>query len=314
MARRVPQARVIALLLAGAGAAGCHGKDDRKDPCAYETPGAAWLAFQSGEAGTWDIHVIRADGTCRRALTSDAAFDANPVWAPGGVVVFESDRPTTSLWRVSAVSGALARVDLPAGLMAASPAISPDGTELAFEGRYAGSTVNSIFVVPLAGGTPVDVTPEAVPHGNGKPVFSPDGQSLYFVSNRAGPADVFRVPVTGSLDPEKVTTGSRIYGRVAVSPDGATLAYTRAISGTPPYEVALFDPAHGTSVALGVPSAAEPTFDPAGGRLAVRTDHDVPPLGSTTLLELVPLPAAGSLRLTTGRGPDGAPAFDRLQH
>lgn len=301
------RARLIAILLAGAGAAGCSEKDAAPDPCAHATAGAPWLAFASGEASDGqDIHVIRADGTCRRALTRDAVWDGNPAWAPGGVVAFESDRaPRTSIWLAPIDAGAPRRLDF-GELLAMSPAIAPDGATLAFEGRYVGSATNSIWLAPLAGGAPVERVPGAA-YGNGSPVFSPDGATLYFISNRTGRYEIFRVPVAGGVDPVQITSGSRLYDRPTISPDGATLAYARNAGGTAT-EVVLVDPAGATTpVPLGIPGAAEPAFDPAGGRLAIRANY-----GLTTSIELVTMPAGAPVyRLTTGPGPDGAPAFDR---
>ena len=190
-------------------------------------------------------------------------------------------------------------------LVATSPAFSPDGTKLAFEAHLAGSTTSSIYRVPPGGGTPVELTPEAVPHSNGGPVFSPDGvTSIYFVSNRNGPYDVFAVPVGGGATVQ-VTTGSGILGKPAVSPDGRKLAFTRIAGGST--EVVLYDLAAGTTTPLGIAGAAEPAFDPAGGRLAMSVFH-----GAFATIDLAPLPGATSTRLTTGPGPDGTPAFAPL--
>ena len=217
------RARLIAVALAAAGAVACSGEED---PCAFATRGPAWLAFASAEGGGWDVQVIRADGSCRRAITSDPAVDLNPAWAPNGVVAYESDRaPATSVWIHDVAAGTERRLDVGA-LRASSPAVSPDGAKLAFEGRAPGATTSGIYTVPLAGGTPVLLTPEDVPHGNGGPVFAPDGSRLYFVSNRNGPYEVFEVPAAGGAAVQ-VTTGSGILGKPAISPDGATLAFTR---------------------------------------------------------------------------------------
>jgi TolB protein len=296
----------FAALLAGAiGCAGAGAGTEPPDPCAYAAPGAPWVAFSTAEGGSgWDIHVVRADGTCRRALTSDAVGDFNPAWAPGGVVAFESDRaPFTSIWLASLQTSALRRVDV-GNLVAASPAISPDGATLAFEAHPVGSTTSSIYVAPLAGGAPVEVVRAGAAYGNGGPAFAPDGSALFFVSNRTGAYEIYRVPVAGGVDPGKVTTGAGILGKPAVSPDGATLAYTRQLTGAT-YEVVLHDLVHGTRVPLGVSQSAEPAFDPAGGRLVVRV------AAARTNLELVSLPFAGASAMTSGPGPDGAPAVDR---
>ena len=249
--------------------------------------------------------MIRADGTCRRPITSDAAVDLNPAWATNGVVAYESDRAPSGVWIHDVELGIQRRLDTGA-LRASSPAFSPDGRTLAFEGRAPGVTTGGIYTVPLAGGTPVLLTPEDVPHGNGGPAFSPDGATVYFVSNRTGSYEVFKVPVAGG-PAVQVTEASGILGKPAVSPDGASLAFARAAGLTT--EVVLYDLGTGAGTPLGVASAADPAFDPAGGRLAVQVFH-----GSAANVDLVSLPATSTSPLTTGRGPDGAPAFAPLGH
>lgn len=291
--------RLIAVALAVAGLAACNSKDD---PCAFETGGAAWLAFSSAQGGNWDVQVIRADGTCRRSIGTSLAFDGNPAWGRNGLVAYESDRaPKPGIWIHSVETGAEQQLDV-GTLVAASPAFSPDGTKLAFEAHQSGAINNSIYVIPAAGGTPVELTPEAIPHGNGGPVFSPDGvTSVYFVSNRNGPYDVFAVPVGGG-PAVQVTTGSGILGKPTVSPDGRKLAFARVAGAST--EVVVYDLVSGTTTPLGIAGGAEPAFDPAGGRLALSVFHS-----AFATIDLAPLSGGTSTGLTFGPGPDGTPAF-----
>ena len=295
------RARLIAVALAVAGAVGCTESDPEPPPCAYRARGAAWLAYGTGEAGSWDVVVMRADRTCRVTIANDPSVDLHPAWAPGGVVAYDSSRaPWPSVWIQAIETGVERRLDV-GDLRAASPAFSPDGQTVAFEGRPPGALLSSIYVVPVAGGTPLELTPEATPHGNGGPVFSPDGATIYFVSNRNGPWDVFKVP-SGGGPAVPVTTGAGVVGKAAISPDGATLAFTRAtLTST---EVVLYALGTETTTPLGIDGASEPAFDPAGDRLAIRVFR-----GAYSTLDLAPLSGTGPVRLTLGPGPDGAPAF-----
>lgn len=296
------RARLIVVLLAAAGSAACG---QGKDPCAFGASGAGWLAFTSLRSGGSDVQIVRADGTCRRALAADGAGNFDPAWGPGGIVAYDSDRGSLpGVWLHDVRSGAERLLDVGA-LVASSPAFSPDGTRLAFEGRAPGATTGSIYVVPVAGGTPVELTPEATPHGNGGPVFSPDGATtVYFVSNRSGPYDVFAVPSAGG-PAVQVTTGSGIVGKPAISPDGRTLAFTRVAGAST--EVVFYDLGTAVTTPLGIPGAAEPSFDPRGGRLAILAFH-----GPYPTIDLAPLSGAPLVRVTFGPGPDGAPAFAPL--
>ena len=73
------------------------------------------------------------------------------------------------------------------------PSISPDGTRIAFS-RSHGQTSN-IFVVPIEGGTPQQVT--FFNSINSHPVWSPDGQEIAFGSSEGGRYTVWKVRAAG---------------------------------------------------------------------------------------------------------------------
>jgi TolB protein len=300
------------LAMAGAAAlAAAAGCADPVDPCAFGTGGAPWLALGTLAPGNWDVEVIRADGTCRRSITTAASVDLRPAWSRGGLLAYDSDRapapgqdPFPGLWLHDVAAGTERRLEL-GDLGASSPAFSPDGATLAFQGLPRGATESGLYVVPAAGGTPALLTPTPAGRSSGGPAWSPDGTLVYFTSNRDGPWDVYRVPAAGGAA-ERVTTGSGIVGRPAVSPDGASLAYARSVGSTT--EVVLRDLATGVVTAVTGREVSEPAFDPAGGRLAVRVFR-----GLTATIDLVPLAGGEGFRLTTGPGPDGVPAFAPLE-
>ncbi|MDE7156109.1 MAG: DPP IV N-terminal domain-containing protein, partial [Muribaculaceae bacterium] len=66
--------------------------------------------------------------------------------------------------------------------------ISPDGSKIAF--TYKGD----IYTVPTAGGTATRLT--TLPSYEQEPVWSPDGKSIAFASDRHGSHDVFIMPAT----------------------------------------------------------------------------------------------------------------------
>lgn len=47
-------------------------------------PNGAWIAFETPSNGTWDIHLVRSDGTGRTALTTGPDTETGPVWSPDG--------------------------------------------------------------------------------------------------------------------------------------------------------------------------------------------------------------------------------------
>lgn len=83
-----------------------------------------------------------------------------------------------------------------------------------------------IVLVPAVGGRPVSVTASASLHQS--PVWSPDGGTLYYVSNEHGPRDVYALDVharaSDGSKPVRVTTGMGAQS-IDLSADGARMAY-----------------------------------------------------------------------------------------
>ncbi|PYP75420.1 MAG: hypothetical protein DMD35_21510, partial [Gemmatimonadetes bacterium] len=114
-------------------------------------------------------------------------------------------------------------------------AISPDG-QWAVYSRAASMSDNHLYVRPVAGGSPSQLTSGTT--GNGTPTFNGAGDRLYFVSNlpaRSGdrkfylmvmPFDTRTGRATGA--PRQVSldgVGEGQYSRYSLSPDGRWIAY-----------------------------------------------------------------------------------------
>src|SRR5256886_17121728 len=67
----------------------------------------------------------------------------------------------------------------------AEPALSPDGSEIAFVSG------GDIWTVPATGGEARLLVSH--PLSESRPIYSPDGKSLAFVSNRTGNGDIYRL-------------------------------------------------------------------------------------------------------------------------
>ena len=100
------------------------------------------------------------------------------------------------------------------------PRSSPDGTKLAVVARN--GIDRSIWLVDQVRGAFTRLT-----YGNDDtdPVWSPDGDWLYFTSAANGPYELFRVRTDGSGEPELLLGGPIDKHASSVSPDGGTLAY-----------------------------------------------------------------------------------------
>ncbi len=105
--------------------------------------------------------------------------------------------------------------------------ISFDGTMLAIS-SHAGETNHSlVYTVPLAGGTPKQITPTGPSYLHG---WSPDGKSLVFTGQRDGKFDIYRVPADGGEE-VRLTTAPGLNDGPEYTPDGQYIYFNSTRSG-----------------------------------------------------------------------------------
>src|SRR5512144_826256 len=102
---------------------------------------------------------------------------------------------------------------------ATDPAISPDGSRIAFVSTRDGNP--AIYVMDADGTNLTRVTSD--PQADGRPVFTADGSALVFQSLRSGKPQIWTAALDGS-GVRALTTDS-VNQTPAVSPDGGTIAY-----------------------------------------------------------------------------------------
>ncbi len=104
--------------------------------------------------------------------------------------------------------------------IATDPAFSPDGSRIAYVSTSPGNA--EIFVMNADGTSPTRLTSD--PQADGRPVFTPDGQTILFHSARtAGKQQIWAINVDGSGLTQ--LTRDSVSFAPAVSPDGQTVAY-----------------------------------------------------------------------------------------
>jgi len=145
---------------------------------------------------------------------------------------------------------------------ARTPDISPDGKLIAF------SYLGDIWTVEAIGGVARPVTMhEAHDYA---PVFSPDGRSIAFASNRHGSYDVFVVPVVGGK-PKRLTFDSAADVPIGWTNDGKSVIFASGRSTDYPGDLTLLSvPADGGAETkyTGFYEAKDVQFSPTGDRAA----------------------------------------------
>jgi Tol biopolymer transport system component len=218
------------------------------------SPDGSLIAYgaRCGEGG---LFLMGATGENARRLTS---VGSDPAWSPDGREIFYSTEliqapygrfGTSAIWAIDVASGKTRK--LSAELDAVQPDVSPHGLRVAYWGLPAGSGQRDIWTMPArglaAGDTPVPVTQdEAI---DWSPVWAPDGRTLFFLSNRDGSMNLWRVAIdeaTGkTLGPaEPQILPAREVGGFALSKDGRRAAYV-VRENTYSIDRLVFDPASG---------------------------------------------------------------------
>ena len=118
------------------------------------SPDNTQIAFSGTRGGITDLYVVDADGKNLRALTNDLYGDLQPNWSPDGKrIVFATDRgPQTDFEKLQIAKWQIAIIDV---------------------------DTKNIQVLPNQAGL------------NLNPMWAPDGQSVAFISDRTGVANVF---------------------------------------------------------------------------------------------------------------------------
>src|SRR6185436_7326389 len=81
--------------------------------------------------------------------------------------------------------------------------------------------MDRIYVVPAAGGAPRAVT--VAGSSAWDPHWSKDGKSLYFLSNRSGTSQLWKLPLDGFGEATQVTTFTKGIKQLDFSPDESRL-------------------------------------------------------------------------------------------
>jgi dipeptidyl aminopeptidase/acylaminoacyl peptidase len=110
------------------------------------------------------------------------------------------------------------------------PQISPDAKWVAFTVQSADVAANSkpsqIWTVPLAGGTPRQITHDAT--ANQRPRWSPDSRRIAYISNRSGSSQIWLMDPDGG-NAKAVTNLSTEADGELFSPDGKNLVFTSSV-------------------------------------------------------------------------------------
>lgn len=106
--------------------------------------------------------------------------------------------------------------------------VSPDGGRLAISDQSRGNRRSLIYTLPVAGGTPILVTPTGPSYWHG---WSPDGKTLAYCADRGGEFDVYTIPSEGGEE-TRLTTAKGLDDGPEYTPDGSAIYFNSDRTGT----------------------------------------------------------------------------------
>jgi Tol biopolymer transport system component/C-terminal processing protease CtpA/Prc len=205
------------------------------------SPDGQQLAFSSNRTGQGDLYTLPLrEGTVRRVTFHDAA-SATEAWSIDGSQLYFSsarEQQSSAIYRVAAAGGTPIQWISQPYEQLNGLSISPDGSLLAFNvsrdawwrrgpNPYGGAEI-------WLGSNAIDADDYRLFSDyvgmNRWPLWSPDGQGLYFVSDRDGMENLWFKPLEGGTA-RKITSFSE--GRLlwpTISADGRTIVFERDFS------------------------------------------------------------------------------------
>ncbi len=152
-------------------------------------------------------------GTTGRAMFSTSAT---------GAMVYQEAlaQPGSRIVLRGRAGNVLRTIEAPAGSQ--WPSLDPRGTHVAIQGEDE-NTVEELWTIDLERGFSTRLT---ATHGsNQRPIWSPDGQRIAFMSNRAGAYDLYAKNADGTGDDELLVKSAHTKSPVGWSMDGRFLVY-----------------------------------------------------------------------------------------
>ena len=224
------------------------------------SPDGARIAFRSFGRKS-GVYVMNIDGSNVTQVTESGS---NPAWSPDGselvvnddnIFDYEDRNTFPSASKLWAVNLATRKQRVITKRDAVQGSWSPDGSRLAFWGEQKGGRRDIWTVASDGHSEPVPVTDDGFIDWN--PIWSPDGQYLYFLSNRGGEMNLWRVAIeerTGRLqsEPEPTTLPCNNCQHVSFARNGNSLVYGQSTRSENLWQIE-FDPDSGEVVGTGSP-------------------------------------------------------------
>ena len=228
------------------------------------------IAYITKNGSVYTLWVADADGeNAIFALRSNEPI-ISPAWSPTGnqlaYVSFEARKPSVFVHDIET-----AKRRLVANFKGSNsaPTWSPDGRTLAL--TLSRDTGSQIFLLDamVPGAEPRRITTSSAI--DTEPTFSSDGKTIYFVSDRGGTPQIYKMSATGA-NVERVTFNGNFNASPNISFDGKFMAYISRVSGAFKLHVMNLQNGNVTPITDTL-SDEKPSFAPNGRMLLYATEQ-----------------------------------------
>lgn len=225
------------------------------------TPDGKQIVFESNHGGKQHLFVAFANGAGDPVDLATLGNNVlSPVISPQGQLAYVHEALNINIWKAN--THLPNDADRPSRLVASTrisktPAVSPDGTKMAFASNQYG--YSEIWISKIDGTDRMQLTSLKNP-GTGSPAWSPDGSQIVFDARIDGQPRLYIISSEGGL-PRKITTAGN--GLVpAWSPDGHWIYYASDTSGRS--EIWRIPPSGGTAEQVTTNGGFAPVLSPDG--------------------------------------------------
>jgi Tol biopolymer transport system component len=166
---------------------------------------------------------------------SSGRIDDHPAWISNDIILFtkgtHSSPNIPEIYRVDLLENEETAITSDQSTYKYAPDVDSEHDLIAYSGRALGDHASTLFSLPLKGGDSKQLTAGDY-WSDLHPAWSPDGDEIYFTSDRRGHFEVWRMDAA-SGDVAQVTRGlentNSFYGRAW--PDGDNIAVIEVVSG-----------------------------------------------------------------------------------